>query len=341
MAQTTRTYSISLDMPGGTLNNSGKLQSELAAPGNGVSTKVDGISTSGDALNIVFDAALSASEIMALDGGTGLPYGTHPAGGLLAAHDDTPSPPVAQPVTVDNDPGVVVQQQSKSNGHYRAVPLLLLGIAPGATQYSEIVVQDYPKGMDWHNAHFYAGDSDSGDVIAGAKMLVGKISVLAAAAASGDTVVVVAGPAGVLKTMALGGALDEGFYLSFGTEQSTAAVINAANPPGTGTLSNPQGELTEYEIYSFGAQTPIGGGNVIVQITLLTALVADLTQGMDVNLVVRGIPEPIPITKGDTINIGGDVLTAGNMPAGSKLRYGYQNNGPGVKNIRGVLTALY
>ena len=39
----TRTYSISLDMPGGTLKNAGRLQTEIAAPGNGVSTKLVGL----------------------------------------------------------------------------------------------------------------------------------------------------------------------------------------------------------------------------------------------------------------------------------------------------------
>jgi len=112
----TRTYSISLDMPGGVLNNPGRLQSELAVPGNGITTKLVGVSTGGGDVLVTFDATLSGPEILALDGGTGAPYGTHPAGGLLAAHNDSPSPPVPSLVEVSNQPRV------RDDGVIYAVP---------------------------------------------------------------------------------------------------------------------------------------------------------------------------------------------------------------------------
>jgi hypothetical protein len=77
-------------LPGGLLKNSARLQAELLAAGNGLVTKLNSVSTSGDDLNLVFEGTLASGEITALDGGTGQPYSTHPAGGLLAAHNDSP-----------------------------------------------------------------------------------------------------------------------------------------------------------------------------------------------------------------------------------------------------------
>jgi hypothetical protein len=350
---TTFTFDVALDFPGGKCNlvtlakeigRSASITIALADGGVGSSgsVPVDDVVSAG-VVALVFKTDLPQVDETALAGGAGQPYGTHPAGGLIAAHDNTPTPLPVQPVVVKATAPVVVQQQQRSNGHYRILPLVILNIAAGMTKYNEIVVQDYPNGMDWHNAHFFTGDSDSGDQIATAKLLVGKIAVVGQPAAQGDTKVTLVGPAYVLNTTALGGALDEGFYLSFGTENSDLATINGVQggPPGTGDLSNPEGELREYEIYTVGTPTPIGGGNVAVEITLFSALAAEVGQGVDANLVSRGVPEPLPLTKGDRIDIGGDVLSSGNMPAGSKLRFGYQNNGQATKSMRGHLTVLY
>jgi len=337
------TYSVTQDFPGGKCNTT-NLNSEIMASSivtaiasvsaNPVTAPVNDVVQDGT-MTVTFKTDLSTTDQNTLDGGAGQPYGTHPAGGLIALHNNSPTPLDTQPV--------VVNQQAKSNGHYRVIPLSILGIEPSATMYADYVVPDYPRGLDWHNAHLYCGDADSGDQIAVAKLLLGQVGSLAAPNNPGDTVVTVTGPASVLAPTASGGKLDEGFYLSFGVESSSATEINAVSggPPGTGTPSNPEGELTEYEIYSIGAQTPIGGGNVTVPVTLLVGLAAALTAGTNANLVIRALPDPLPITKGDTINIGGDVLTTGNLPTGSTVRHGYQNNGAAVKNVRGFMTALY
>jgi len=222
------------------------------------------------------------------------------------------------------------------------IPLVVGPIGAGETKYADYVVPDLTFGLDWHNAHFYAGEADSGDQIAAAKLLVGKIAVVAAPAAEGATTIVLAGYPQVLKSASQGGAIDEGFYLSFGTEDSAAATINEGDPIANDrTIDNPNGELVEYRVKRIGTQTPLGGGLVSVTIELMSALVADVAQNADANLVIRGLPVPLPVTKGDTVNIGGDVLTAGNMPAGAILRYGYQNNGASPKTIRGIFTVLY
>lgn len=332
-------YSLPLDAPEGGIEPA-RLLDIVRKSAISVQLVTISIDPVAGTFTLVFAAPLSPSDQNLLDGGSGLPHGTHPAGGLIALADNSPP---SNPVRVVNSLSVAIQQQQKSNGHYRVVPLTLLAIGSGATKYNDFVVQDYPKGLDWHNAHFYAGDSDSGDQIVMAKLLIGKIAALAAPATQGDTIVTLAGPASILKPTAQGGVIDEGFFLSFGTEASSAAAVNsvAGGPPGTGTLSNPETELREYEIYSIGTVTPIGSGNVSVPVTLFAALAAGLAGGLDANLTIRAVPDPIPITKNDTINIGGDVLTAGNMPAGSKLRYGYQNNGQATKNIRAYLTTLY
>jgi hypothetical protein len=84
MAATTYTYSIADDFPGGAVNTA-KLHAEIQA--SAIVTALEGINTSGDVIEIVFKDALSAGDKTILDGDT-----TGPAGGLIAAHDNTASP---------------------------------------------------------------------------------------------------------------------------------------------------------------------------------------------------------------------------------------------------------
>jgi len=98
MAETTYTYSIAQDMPGGAVNST-KLVAEISA--SAIVTKLVRVNTDGDALKIVFAAALSSGNRTLLDGDR-----TGPAGGLLAAHDNTPS----------EDP-VVTQSEFREHKH--------------------------------------------------------------------------------------------------------------------------------------------------------------------------------------------------------------------------------
>lgn len=234
---------------------------------------------------------------------------------------------------------VSIKQQRSTPGHYKLVPLVIADIPVGQVRYNDYVVPDYTHGLDWLNAHFYAGEIDSGDQIATAKLIGPKIGGLAAQALTGATSVAVVSTPGVLVPTARGGALDEGFCLTFGTENSTAVAINSAPP--SGSIVNPDQELREYEIKRIGLETPVGGGLVAVTIELFEALATDYAAGLDVNLIVRAMSEPIPLTSGDSINIGGDVFESGNMPPNSRVRFGFKNNGASPKTIRGMFTVLY
>ena len=91
MAQTTYTYSIVNDFPDGKVNTA-KLDAAIRA--STIITALNYINTSGDVLTIIFKDQLSTADKTTLDGDT-----THPAGGLIASTDNTPSAPTAQPVT--------------------------------------------------------------------------------------------------------------------------------------------------------------------------------------------------------------------------------------------------
>lgn len=80
--QTTYTYSLSQDFPGGQINTS-KLQ--VAIQNSTIVTPLTGINTNGDAVGISFTDVLSAGDKTTLDNNQ-----SHPAGGLIASTDTTP-----------------------------------------------------------------------------------------------------------------------------------------------------------------------------------------------------------------------------------------------------------
>ncbi len=82
MPETSYSYSISADFPGGSINES-KLKTEIDA--SAIVSVLNRIDTTGDTAYIVFDSALSPTDKTILDGDT-----TSPAGGLIADHDNTP-----------------------------------------------------------------------------------------------------------------------------------------------------------------------------------------------------------------------------------------------------------
>lgn len=83
MAETSYTYSISTDFPGGAVNPA-KLKDEITASNSGITIQVERIDTSGDTLTLVMKDALPAAQKTLLDGDT-----TAPAGGLIASHDNS------------------------------------------------------------------------------------------------------------------------------------------------------------------------------------------------------------------------------------------------------------
>lgn len=237
-----------------------------------------------------------------------------------------------------------MKQERKSNGHYWLKSLVIPNVPAGGTRYVDWIVPDFSKGVDWLNYHFDAADADSGDQIACGKLMVGQVGALAQDVAQGATRLTAAAPIGVLRPTMQGGALDEGFYISLGNDAVTDTEINAGTPPGTGSLANPQPELTEYMIQRISAPTTIGGGNEMVTLTLFTALATATTANTPLNLVIRGIPEPIQVTKGAVYDVGGRVFAAGNIPAGRRVRYGYQDSrapGGSPKTIRATIDMMY
>jgi hypothetical protein len=96
MAETTYTYSKANDFPGGDINP-GKLIDEITASGSGITIQPERIDVVGDVVDCVFKDALPAAEKTAFDGDT-----TGPSGGLIAAHDNTPTPDDTQTVAMEN-----------------------------------------------------------------------------------------------------------------------------------------------------------------------------------------------------------------------------------------------
>lgn len=84
MAETIYPYSIADDFPGGKVVI-GKLSMEIES--SSIAKTLVRIGTNGDVIDLVFDDALSAAEKTTLDGDT-----VGPAGGLIAAHDNTAFP---------------------------------------------------------------------------------------------------------------------------------------------------------------------------------------------------------------------------------------------------------
>jgi len=237
-----------------------------------------------------------------------------------------------------------IQQERNTVGHYRILPLLLSAVPGGQTRYVDRVVPDFTRGLDWLSAVFDGGDQiDTGDLVCAGKLLFGQIAQVAAPAAQGDTQITIAGPENVLLDTENGGALSEGFFLSFGTETATATTINAAPPSisGTRNWSNPDQELREYEVKRYSAQTPIGGGNCLVTITLFTALEAAVSAGASANLISVAIPEPLTMLKGERLDVGGQCFSAGPLTPGSRLRAGFRNVSGSAKTVCGKLFVMF
>lgn len=108
MPVTTYTYSIAADFPGGAAN-SGRLDLEIRA--SSIVTALEGITVSGDVIDVVFKDALASGDKTTLDGDT-----TGPAGGLIAAHDSSVLPDDAQSVEFSDTQPVVFKPKSIGTG---------------------------------------------------------------------------------------------------------------------------------------------------------------------------------------------------------------------------------
>lgn len=104
MAEQTYSYTLTDDFPDNAVNDQ-KLAAEIGA--SAIVTALSRIDTDGDNVYIVFKEPLSAGDKTILDGDL-----DNPAGGLIAAHDSTPSADGSIPVKI-------VQNSSKTNANLR------------------------------------------------------------------------------------------------------------------------------------------------------------------------------------------------------------------------------
>ena len=240
-----------------------------------------------------------------------------------------------------------LKQERGTYGHYEIVPCVWEcpaadGAEPGV-RYHDLTVPDFSNGWDFMRAVAPSQDWDSGDEIVTAKLMGGKIGGVAQNAAQDATEIYVASTPGVLRPSMMDGFVNEGYSLSFGTDTATAASINAGPPSKTnsGTWVNPDQELREYRIKRVGDEVDIGGGLMMVKFTLFTGLAAAVDANADCNLVVKFLYNVWPIVKGDMVDIGGDHLTSGPLPANKILRCGFRNTGATTKKLRGYMKMLY
>ena len=150
MAITKYTYNVTNDFPSGKVNI-GILQAEIQS--SSIVTAIDRIDSAdgsvslgvltGGTIDIWFKAALSAGDKTILDGDT-----TGPCGGLIASHDNSPTPEDVAPVKIDNIPRVI-------------------GIKPDQENFSRIYIFscDFTKKETWYLGSEWFSDSFEADGI--------------------------------------------------------------------------------------------------------------------------------------------------------------------------------
>jgi hypothetical protein len=110
---TTYSYTISTDFPGGAVNVE-KLENEIQT--SSIVTALDGINVAGDSIDINFKDALSTADKTTLDNDV-----IGPAGGLIAAHDNTASQPIEK-VEINNSPIVIPRKSASTSRVYSFSP---------------------------------------------------------------------------------------------------------------------------------------------------------------------------------------------------------------------------
>lgn len=212
---------------------------------------------------------------------------------------------------------VEIKQQRKTNGHYWPIGLEM-DIPANKTKYKDFVVPDYTNGLDFLGANFTTKGWGQNDEVVAGKLMIGQIGQLAAPAAGGATQVLVATTAeGLLKPTLLGGAIDEGFNLSFGVDDILDSDLNAE------PVVKP--ELPEFEIKRVGAETSGGPGVYLCQVTLFTGLDGAKAAGAPVNLVVPFVKSPFKPGADGRMQLGLETFVAGNCPPNRRIRFGVKN----------------
>jgi hypothetical protein len=154
MAEQSYPYTISSDFPDGAVNQ-GKLVDEIRA--SAIVTALERITHTGDSISIVFKAPLSAGDKTLLDGDT-----TGPAGGLIAAHDNTPSVPTPTTKLLDGS-GAVVNLFQTSLGRLLVNPDV---IPKGYHAYYTGAFDDVASGNRGEGAFFHVTKTDEGEATA-------------------------------------------------------------------------------------------------------------------------------------------------------------------------------
>lgn len=219
-----------------------------------------------------------------------------------------------------------IKHEVGSNGHYwvEGIAFDAAGPAGTVTKKNIYTVPDFTRGVDLLGATLYGDLTKSGDRLIDGQVLIGQVAVVIAADAGAKTVTL-RSQIGVLKASAMGGKIDEGYYLAFGTE--TFAEANA---------------LAEFMIKRIAAAVPVGDNvNEDVVITLDTFPGGAPTPGTPANLAVRFIRTPIELTGGEPIEIGKETFTGSPIPAGRVIRVAYERNQVTTVRVRGHLSLLY
>jgi len=146
MAATKYSYSISNDFPD-SLVNPDKLKSEIVA--SSISIALDYIETNGDVCDIWFKDSLPPADKSTLDNNT-----TSPAGGLIAAHDNTPNEKETSPVLIE-------EEHVKTGGHYQAKGWK--DNIPASVGWHEFPDISFPYGVNILSAEAYCSPENDGD----------------------------------------------------------------------------------------------------------------------------------------------------------------------------------
>ena len=167
---TTYTYSVANDFPGGKANTA-KLDAEIRA--SSIIVALDGINTSGDELNILFKDALSGTDKATLDGNA-----SHPAAGLIASHDNSPSASElavmfkdasgnAKPVPFDPDGNIKIAPEPLSGSKFNLMSVNWCDMCSwyeGSTKVTDETLSDSGNGLTFNSAHSFWIDMKHGRI---------------------------------------------------------------------------------------------------------------------------------------------------------------------------------
>ena len=166
----TYTYSIANDFPSGKVNTT-KLDSEIRA--SAITIALDRIDTAGDVISIVFKDDLSAGDKTILDNDT-----TGPAGGLIAAHDNTSSQDViavkwigadgtAKAAPLDNDGNLKIVTEPLAGSKFNLMSVNWCDKCSwyeGSTKITDETLTDSGDGLTFNSSKTYWIDMKHGRI---------------------------------------------------------------------------------------------------------------------------------------------------------------------------------